>query len=215
VQKVREAAARIQCSNNLKQIGLALHSFENTNGVLPASMTSKGATTQVYLLPYLEQEPLFKIWDTIQSSPTGSFWCSNLLPVYPVFGTTPPAGTPYAGVGNLKVFLCPSAPPPESAINMPQIRLWGTRGKHFPSPGTRGSVPGPAPPADIWTTTATFTSINSAGASTGNDAFIKVAGKSNYLVNIGYVRPDAAQLDQYRGPFRYMGGNRLGIPMTA
>jgi prepilin-type N-terminal cleavage/methylation domain-containing protein/prepilin-type processing-associated H-X9-DG protein len=79
VQKVREAAARMKCSNNLKQIGIALHSYHDVNGSLPpgGSITyisnnpvpgaketgdwgSDQGTWHVYILPYLEQDPLYK-----------------------------------------------------------------------------------------------------------------------------------------------------------
>src|SRR4051812_17783248 len=62
VQKVREAANRIKCSNNLKQMGLALHNYESTNGKLPAAGTYPVGSTQAdsysvhaRILPFIEQ----------------------------------------------------------------------------------------------------------------------------------------------------------------
>jgi prepilin-type N-terminal cleavage/methylation domain-containing protein/prepilin-type processing-associated H-X9-DG protein len=71
VQKVREAAARSQCLNNLKQMGLALHNYHDSHRSLPPGYTASGAyvdgtndTTPgwgwaTYILPYLEQGNLF------------------------------------------------------------------------------------------------------------------------------------------------------------
>jgi len=74
VQKVREAAARSQCQNNLKQIGLGLHNHHDTYKRLPpgaandmapfgtATGAQWGSSWMVYLLPYIEQGPLYNVW---------------------------------------------------------------------------------------------------------------------------------------------------------
>ena len=70
VQKVREAAARIKCANNLKQVGLAMHSYMDANNGLPANgnyayngstiTTVNAWSGMVRILPFIEQENLFR-----------------------------------------------------------------------------------------------------------------------------------------------------------
>src|SRR5262245_65143228 len=61
VQQVREAAARAQCQNNLKQMALACHTYHDTYRWLPPSRLDHrgGITWAVQLLPYLEQQNYF------------------------------------------------------------------------------------------------------------------------------------------------------------
>lgn len=61
VQKVRDAAARLQCQNNLKQIGLAIHNYADSYKVLPPGSDSESFSLQAYILPYLEQQNLFNL----------------------------------------------------------------------------------------------------------------------------------------------------------
>jgi prepilin-type N-terminal cleavage/methylation domain-containing protein len=65
VQKVREAAARTQCANNLKQIGLGFHTYHDVFKSFPPGRIDQngGADWCVFLLPYIEQAALFKEWD--------------------------------------------------------------------------------------------------------------------------------------------------------
>lgn len=65
VQKVREAAARMKCSNNLKQIGLANMNYESTNGTFLPGISRNGCcwgTWMIPVLPYMEQQSLFNIY---------------------------------------------------------------------------------------------------------------------------------------------------------
>ena len=123
VQKVREAAARASCQNNLKQIGLALHSYNDAQGVLPNIALCGGGCedtnpgmqniwkhfrhtpVSVFLLPYLEQGNLFDQWNLAVS---GTDNANPGTPGGPTNATL--AGRP------LPVFLCPSMPPPLNPV---------------------------------------------------------------------------------------------------
>jgi prepilin-type N-terminal cleavage/methylation domain-containing protein/prepilin-type processing-associated H-X9-DG protein len=95
VQKVREAASRLSCSNNLKQFGLALHNYHDTEGAFPGGLVSPGFSATdathsafTFLLPFIEQDNTYTLYHTDQP-----WW-------------TPPN---YAAVGTeVRLFFCPS-----------------------------------------------------------------------------------------------------------
>jgi len=95
VQKVREAAARAKCENNLKQIGLAMHMYHDGNGFFPPAFSSAPAwpnanwAWSTWILPYLEQTALYGAL-----SPTTNAFAASAAATT----MTPP------------VYLCPSDP---------------------------------------------------------------------------------------------------------
>ena len=90
VQKVREAANRMSCQNNLKQIGLALHNYHSAVGNFPPGSNKQGFTVTSLLLPYIEQG---NVYNTINfTAPQGGDDPANAVP----YGTT------------IKMLLCPS-----------------------------------------------------------------------------------------------------------
>ncbi len=106
VQAAREAARRMQCSNNLKQIGLALHNYHSTFNCFPAGTVvsvpsgcngndCRGTGMMVVMLPYLEQSAIEKIYQPYY--PANMAWLK--------FMSDNPANTVYASI---PTYLCPS-----------------------------------------------------------------------------------------------------------
>jgi len=101
VQKIREAANRMKCSNQLKQMGLAAHNYNDTNSKLPPVVDNGNmgtgkprGTTFFYLLPYLEQDTLYN---------------STTNPTDTASTTTLPRANNFVRAQFVKAFICPSA----------------------------------------------------------------------------------------------------------
>jgi len=116
VQKVREAANRLSCRNHLKQLGLALHNYHDNYGRFVAMRTGPQDGSgrygdqcgHIYLLPYIDQAPMY---NTIQAASVGPS------------GTNPPVvwtNSFQPWTASLPAFLCPTSPLPTSGSGINQ-----------------------------------------------------------------------------------------------
>jgi len=128
VQKIREAAARMSCSNNLKQIGLAAMNYESSYGTLPPGFNNSPNSVSinnsyvgagpyigalVYILPYMEQSPLYNLIpsDTFSFKTTQGAWAYSTPPFDYQSGVSSINGTgiaPWAQNAHVKSYECPS-----------------------------------------------------------------------------------------------------------
>ena len=137
VQRVREAASRMKCQNNLKQIGIALHSYHDVNHSFP---TGKGPaypapaagyarwSVHALMLPYVEQDNLYKSIDfTFPPETPGMGGVVNFMPAFQNPGRQ--NAIPCRTV--VPIFLCPSDGAPQPADWPGQNNYLGNLGTQF------------------------------------------------------------------------------------
>jgi prepilin-type N-terminal cleavage/methylation domain-containing protein/prepilin-type processing-associated H-X9-DG protein len=213
VQKVREAAARLQCQNHLKQIGLGLHNHESAfqkfpsggyewwsgvsyqvDGISPLSPPTQTAGWMYQILPYIEQDALYKTVDLLPGNrqilnapwPTGTPY-SNTEHQYPVGRVRGQA---------IKIFHCPSRRPAEPYLNGAFIadRRVGLTDYAAATPGRVPLRSGENPDWAFWGDDGRYNGVivRSYPGATASVAIVQINdGTSNTMV-VGekFVRPD-------------------------
>jgi prepilin-type N-terminal cleavage/methylation domain-containing protein/prepilin-type processing-associated H-X9-DG protein len=198
VQAAREAARRIQCTNNLKQIGLAIHNYHQSNDVFPPggfpaynptanNGNNASPSAQTRLLPYLEQQPLYNALN----------WSLTVInDVAPGNGYGPYANSTVS-VTRVNAFLCPSDTPPNwllASASAPLSTLRAPGNNYFASVGS----------------SLEFASQQSGGPPNGPFSYVGILGKT---IGIRDIRDGTSNTIAF-GEWRVGDGNpnQLTIP---
>jgi prepilin-type N-terminal cleavage/methylation domain-containing protein len=206
VQKVREAAARTVCMNNLKQIALAAHNYESAYGQLPPGMSKDNTGPILKMLPFMEQDAVFRNFDTQSDDLTAhTQWYIYLPPGFTdptnrprstgLLSYPPPPSpkTRYGGDGGvIKPLLCGSSPSAE-----------GYRAILMMSPQTNGSK---------YTYNNLATPAVGSGFLFSSNPGSVVLTRSNYLAMAGYPVFSAGNGDsggKYEGMFMFKSTTKI------
>jgi prepilin-type N-terminal cleavage/methylation domain-containing protein len=161
VQKVRAAAANTQCKNNLKQIALASHNYHAAFKQFPAGADVQGVGEMVYLLPYIDQQPIFAAYSFRPSSYAMYYQDPVNRPASTGVATPPRPPAVYGVEPDIAVFHCPAAP---VGTTTALLGVWySTSGVDFPA------------------------AVPAAGHSFSSCPGCNVMGRSNYLGVGGYL----------------------------
>jgi type II secretion system protein G len=177
VQKVREAAARMSCCNNLKQLGLALHNYESSMGRFPSSgqglaangtVTFTTHSTLTYLLPYIEQDNVYKQFDMNQR-----------------YNATP--ANIAASKSYIKTFRCPTDPIVSAPTDAQGYGYTSYSPVVYTSIDVNGNAGGPYVVGALTLTGATIASITDGTSNTF--AIVEDVGRNETMSNSPYTDP--------------------------